>query len=93
MIGAHGDVRREAAERARDHAIAERHAAQIAAHGQSPAPQAIEAREVPDFYPVSLPSISTLPDAKLALLRRIKQAFDPAGVLNPGTIFDLEATS
>jgi glycolate oxidase len=31
--------------------------------------------------------------AKLALLRRIKQAFDPAGVLNPGTIFDLEATS
>jgi glycolate oxidase len=27
--------------------------------------------------------------AKLALLRRIKQAFDPAGILNPGAIFDL----
>jgi glycolate oxidase len=31
--------------------------------------------------------------AKLALLRRIKQAFDPAGILNPGTIFDPEVTS
>lgn len=28
--------------------------------------------------------------AKLALLRRIKRAFDPAGILNPGKVFDLE---
>ena len=28
--------------------------------------------------------------AKLALWRRIKSAFDPADVLNPGTIFDLD---
>jgi glycolate oxidase len=27
--------------------------------------------------------------AKLALMRRIKTAFDPRGILNPGTIFDL----
>jgi glycolate oxidase len=30
---------------------------------------------------------------KLALMRRIKAAFDPAGILNPGTIFDPEETS
>jgi glycolate oxidase len=30
---------------------------------------------------------------KLALWRRIKLAFDPANVLNPGTIFDLESSS
>ena len=28
--------------------------------------------------------------AKLALMRRIKTAFDPHGILNPGTIFDDE---
>ena len=30
--------------------------------------------------------------AKLSLMRRIKIAFDPHGILNPGTIFDPEAT-
>ncbi|WP_349497130.1 FAD-linked oxidase C-terminal domain-containing protein, partial [Helicobacter bizzozeronii] len=30
--------------------------------------------------------------AKVALMRRIKAAFDPAGILNPGTIFDPEDT-
>jgi glycolate oxidase len=30
--------------------------------------------------------------AKLSLMRRIKTAFDPHGILNPGTIFDPEAT-
>jgi glycolate oxidase len=28
--------------------------------------------------------------AKLALMRRIKSAFDPASILNPGTIFDVD---
>ena len=28
--------------------------------------------------------------AKVALMRRIKAAFDPAGILNPGKIFDLD---
>ena len=28
---------------------------------------------------------------KLALLRRIKQSFDPAGILNPGVLFAAEA--
>jgi glycolate oxidase len=31
--------------------------------------------------------------AKIALWRRIKVAFDPNGILNPGTIFDLEETT
>ena len=61
-------------------AEAARTAAQIAAHGQSPAPVAIEPRPLPSFYPVSLPTIVTLPEAKLALLRRADKAaraYDP----------------
>jgi glycolate oxidase len=30
---------------------------------------------------------------KIALMRRIKHAFDPAGILNPGNIFDMEDAS
>jgi glycolate oxidase len=30
---------------------------------------------------------------KVALMRRIKRAFDPSGILNPGKIFDLEDAS
>jgi glycolate oxidase len=37
------------------------------------------------------PYFTALEDpAKLDLLRRIKRAFDPAGILNPGKVFDLE---
>jgi TldD protein len=47
-----------------------RTAAQIAAAGKSPAPVEVKAIQIPNFYPVSLPTIETLPEAKLELLRR-----------------------
>jgi TldD protein len=51
-------------------AEAARTAAQIAATGKSPAPVEVRRIEVPSFYPVSLPSIETVPEAKLELLKR-----------------------
>src|SRR4051812_31347432 len=56
-----------------------RTAAQIAAAGKSPAPVDVKAITIPNFYPVTLPSIETLPEAKLELLRRgdrAARAFD-----------------
>src|SRR5207244_2470517 len=47
-----------------------RTAAQIAAAGKSPAPVEVKAITIPNFYPVSIPTIETLPEAKLELLRR-----------------------
>ncbi len=57
-----------------------RTAAQIASSGQSPAPIAIKPVQVPSFYPVTVPSIETVPEEKLELLRRgdrAARAFDP----------------
>jgi TldD protein len=57
-----------------------RTAAQIAAAGKSPAPVDVRAISVPSFYPVGVPTIETLPEAKLELLRRgdrAARAFDP----------------
>ena len=61
-------------------AEAARTAAQIASAGKSPAPVDVRALHVPNFYPVAMPSIETLPEAKLELLRRgdrAARAFDP----------------
>jgi len=57
-----------------------RTASQIAAAGKSPAPVDIRAITVPSFYPVQVPSIETVPEEKLALLRRADaaaHAYDP----------------
>jgi TldD protein len=51
-------------------AEAARTAAQIAAAGKSPAPVDIRAIHVPSFYPVAIPTLETVPEAKLELLRR-----------------------
>src|SRR5258708_3248314 len=51
-------------------AEAARTAAQIAASGKSPAPVDVRAIQIPNFYPVTGPSIETLPEHKLELLRR-----------------------
>jgi len=58
-----------------------RTAAQIASAGKSPAPvpSMIRTIEVPSFYPVAVPSLDTLPEEKLELLRRgdrAARAFD-----------------
>jgi TldD protein len=61
-------------------AEAARTAAQIAATGKSPSPVEVKPISVPSFYPVVLPSLETLPEAKLELLRRgdrAARAFDP----------------
>ena len=61
-------------------AQAARTAAQIAATGQSHAPVDVRALSVPNFYPVTMPTIETLAPAKLELLRRgdrAARAFDP----------------
>src|SRR3954470_1585811 len=47
-----------------------RTAAAIAASGASPAPEHIQEIVVPDFYPVTVPTLAVLPPQKLELLRR-----------------------
>src|SRR3954467_11846424 len=47
-----------------------RTAAQIASSGKSPAPLEVKHIAVPNFYPVTVPSIETLPADKLEQLRR-----------------------
>jgi len=57
-----------------------RTAAQIATAGKSPAPVEFKSIQVPSFYPVKVPSIETVPEEKLELLRRgdrAARAFDP----------------
>src|SRR4051795_735348 len=44
-----------------------RTAAQIAAAGKSPAPLEVRTIAIPNFYPVAIPTIETLPEAKLEL--------------------------
>ncbi len=51
-----------------------RTAAQIAAAGKSPAPLEVRHIAIPNFYPVAIPTIETLPEAKLDLLRRADAA-------------------
>ncbi len=53
---------------------AARTAAQIAAAGASPPPEAVRSITLPDFYPVAQPSLAAIPDAKLELLRRADRA-------------------
>jgi TldD protein len=51
-----------------------RTAAQIASAGKSPGPIALKPVTIPNFYPVTVPSLETVPEEKLALLRRGDQA-------------------
>jgi TldD protein len=57
-----------------------RTAAQIATAGKSVGPVELKSIAVPSFYPVKVPSIETVPEEKLELLRRgdrAARAFDP----------------
>jgi TldD protein len=51
-----------------------RTAAQIASGGKSLPPIEVRAVAVPNFYPVEVPSLATLPQTKLELLRRADRA-------------------
>jgi TldD protein len=59
---------------------AARTAAQIASHGNAPAPVALAAKSLPNFYPIRELSLAQAGEDKVALLRRVDtaaRAYDP----------------